>query len=131
MKKTASKPKPDARKPGLDVAHAEGESALLAKVSAMPEPYRSMGKRMHAIIKASAPSLSPRVWYGMPGYDKDGKCLLFFRGGQMFKERYMTLGFNNAAKLDDGRMWPIVYAITELTPAEESKVAALVRKAVG
>jgi uncharacterized protein YdhG (YjbR/CyaY superfamily) len=97
----------------------------------MPEPYRAMGTRLHAIITTAAPLLSPRVWYGMPGYAKDGTVLCFFRGGQMFKERYMTLGFNNKASLDDGDMWPIAYALLKLTPAEQARIAALVKKAVG
>jgi hypothetical protein len=109
---------------------ANGESAVLAKIAAMPEPYRAMGERLHAIIKASAPSLSPKVWYGMPGYAKDGTVICFFRGGQMFKERYMTLGFNNKANLDEGAMWPIAFALKELTAAEEARIAALVKKAV-
>lgn len=124
-KKTPKK----AAKPGAK--EADGEAALLEKIAAMPEPYRAMGERLHAIIKAGAPVLSPKVWYGMPAYaDKDGTCVLFFRSGQMFKERYMTLGFNNKAKLDDGAMWPIAFALTELTAAEEAKIAALVKKAV-
>ncbi len=109
----------------------EGESAVLTKIAAMPEPYDVMGQRLHAIIMESAPTLSPRTWYGMPGYAKDGKVVCFFRGGDKFKERYMTLGFNDVAQLDDGAMWPIAYALTELTEAEEKKIAALVKKAVG
>jgi len=89
-----------------------------------------MGERLHAIIKASAPALSPKLWYGMPAYAKDGKIICFFRSGQKFKERYMTLGFNNEAKLDEGHMWPITFALKELTAAEESKIGALVKKAV-
>lgn len=109
----------------------DGEAAVLEKISAMPSPYRAMGERLHAIIQAAGPTLTPRVWYGMPGYAKDGKVVCFFRGGQTFKERYMTLGFNDPAKLDDGSMWPIAFALTALTPAEEKKIAALVKKAVG
>jgi hypothetical protein len=108
----------------------DGESAVLANIDAMPEPYRAMGKRLHAIIKANAPALSPKTWYGMPGYAKDGAVICFFRGGQMFKERYMTLGFNNMANLDEGAMWPIAFALKKLTAAEEEKIAALVKKAV-
>ena len=96
----------------------------------MPGPDRAMGERLHAIIKASAPALSPKLWYGMPAYAKDGKVICFFRSGQKFKERYMTLGFNNEAKLDEGHMWPITFALKELTAAEESKIGALVKKAV-
>ncbi len=110
--------------------NADGEAAVLEKIAAMPEPYRAMGERLHAIIKASAPTLSPRVWYGMPGYAKDGKIICFFRGGQMFKERYMTLGFDSTANLDEGVMWPIAFALKELTPSEEARIAALVKKAV-
>ena len=109
----------------------DGESAVRAKIAAMPAPYRAMGERLHAIIRESAPTLVPRVWYGMPGYAKDGKVLCFFRGAQTFKERYMTLGFNDAARLDDGSMWPIAFALTALSPADEKKIAALVKKAVG
>jgi hypothetical protein len=112
------------------VMKADGESAVLAKIAEMPEPYRTMGKRLHAIITANAPALSPKVWYGMPGYAKDDTVICFFRGGQMFKERYMTLGFNNKANLDEGAMWPIAYALKELTAVEEAKIAALVKKAV-
>ena len=96
----------------------------------MPGPDRAVGERLHAIIKASAPALSPKLWYGMPAYAKDGKVICFFRSGQKFKERYMTLGFNNEAKLDEGHMWPITFALKELTAAEESRIGALVKKAV-
>jgi hypothetical protein len=109
---------------------ADGESAVLAKIAAMPEPYRAMGERLHAIIKASAPALSPKVWYGMPAYAKDGKVVCFFRGAQMFKERYMTLGFSDEANLDEGALWPTAFALKELTAAEEAKIGALVKKAV-
>jgi uncharacterized protein YdhG (YjbR/CyaY superfamily) len=109
---------------------AEGESAVLANIAAMEEPYRAMGERLHAIIKASAPALSPRLWYGMPAYAKDGKVVCFFRSGQKFKERYMTLGFNDVANLDEGHMWPIAFALKELTAAEEARIGALVKKAV-
>jgi hypothetical protein len=119
-----------AARPGPRSDKANGESAVLAKIAAMPGPYRAMGERLHAVIKASAPDLSPKVWYGMPGYAKDGKVVCFFRGGQMFHERYMTLGFNNDANLDEGAMWPIAFALKELTAAEEAKIAALVKKAV-
>jgi uncharacterized protein YdhG (YjbR/CyaY superfamily) len=109
---------------------ADGESAVLAAIAAMLAPYREMGERLHSIVTASAPGLSPRTWYGMPAYTKDGKVVCFFRGGDKFKERYMTLGFNDAAHLDDGRLWPIAFALTELTAAEEAEIGALVRKAV-
>ncbi len=109
---------------------ADGESAVLAKIAAMPGPYRAMGERLHAIIKASAPALSPKVWYGMPAYAKDGKVVCFFRGAQMFKERYMTLGFSDEANLDEGALWPTAFALKELTAAEEARIGALVKKAV-
>ena len=107
-------------------AKEDGEAAVLAKIAAMPEPFRAMGERLHAIIKASAPILAPKVWYGMPGYAKDGKCLCFFRA-----DKYMTLGFSQDANLfDEGaRMQPSAYAVRELTPAEEARIAALVEKA--
>lgn len=110
----------------------DGESEVLAKIAAMPEPDRSTSERLHAIIKASAPGLSPKTWYGMPAYaNKDGKVVCFFRGSNTFKERYITLGFNQEAKLDDGAMWPIVFALTELTAETETRIATLVRTAVG
>ncbi len=103
---------------------------MLAAIAAMQEPYRAMGERLHALIKASAPVLAPKTWYGMPAYAKDGKVVCFFRGGDKFKERYMTLGFNDAANLDEGTLWPIAFALTELTAAEEARIGALVKKAV-
>lgn len=109
----------------------DGESAVRAAIAAMPEPYRAIGERLHELIKASAPVLSPRLWYGMPAYAKDGKVICFFRGGDKFKERYMTIGFNDDANLDEGRLWPIAFALTELTEAEEAQISALVKKAVG
>jgi len=109
---------------------ADGEAGVLAAIAEMPAPYRAMGERLHTIIKASAPVLSPRLWYGMPAYAKDGKIVCFFRGGDKFKERYMTLGFNDSANLDEGAMWPIAFALTELTAAEEARIGALVKKAV-
>ena len=109
---------------------ADGESAVLAKIAGMPEPDCTMGKRLHAIIKASAPVLSPKVWYGMPAYAKDGKVVCFFRGGDKFKERYMTLGFNDTANLDEGYLWPVAFALEKLTALEEARIATLVTKAV-
>lgn len=109
---------------------ADGESAVLALIEAMPEPSRSMGQRLHRIIRENGPMLTPRTWYGMPGYAKDGKVVCFFRGAEKFKERYMTFGFDDPAHLDDGNMWPIAYALTELTEAEETRIAELVKKAV-
>jgi uncharacterized protein YdhG (YjbR/CyaY superfamily) len=109
----------------------EGEKALLAKIAAMKEPDRGMAKRIHAIVKANAPMFSPTTWYGMPAYTKNGKAVLFFQDAAKFKARYATFGFNDNASLDDGNMWPTSYALTKLTPADEAKIAALVKKAVG
>ncbi len=110
---------------------AEGESALLEKIAEMAEADRAMAERLHAIIMASAPGLSPKTWYGMPAYaNKDGKVVCFFRDAGKFKERYATFGFNPEANLDEGHMWPTSFALTELTAAEEAKIAALVKKAV-
>jgi uncharacterized protein YdhG (YjbR/CyaY superfamily) len=129
MKKTKKAVAPNQPKPGPRADEAGGESAVLAAIARMPEPYRAMGDRMHAIIKASAPALTPRAWYGMPAYAKDGKVVCFFRGGDKFKERYMTIGFNDKANLDEGNMWSIAFALTKLTAAEEARIAALVKKA--
>jgi uncharacterized protein YdhG (YjbR/CyaY superfamily) len=109
---------------------ADGEKAVLAKIAEMPEPDRAMAKRLHAIVKTSAPALSPKTWYGMPAYAKDGKVVCFFQSADKFKSRYATLGFNDAANLDKGAMWPTSFALTELTAAEEKKIGALVKKAV-
>src|SRR5216684_4516187 len=109
---------------------AEGESDLLAKIAEMPAPDRALGKRLHAIIKASAPALSPTTWYGMPAYAKDGKVVCFYQAAQKFKTRYATLGFNAAANLDEGGMWPVAFALKSLTAAEEARIAALVKKAI-
>jgi len=110
---------------------ADGEKQVLAAIGKMPEPDRAMGKRLHSIIRESAPDLSPKTWYGMPAYaNKDGKVVCFFRGAAKFKERYAQIGFNDVAKLDDGNMWPIVFALPKLTAPEEKKIAALVKKAV-
>lgn len=109
----------------------EGEAPLLAKIAEMPEPDRSMATRLHAIVMAAAPSLSPRTWYGMPAYSLDGKVVCFFQAASKFKARYSTFGFNDQAKLDDGQMWPTSFALTKLTSAEEKKIAQLVKKAVG
>ena len=113
-----------------EAAKADGESALLAKIAEMPEPDRAMAERLHALIKASAPALSPRTWYGMPAYARDGKVVCFFKSAHKFKSRYATFGFEEAANLDDGAMWPTSFALTELTPADEARLAALVKKAV-
>jgi len=109
----------------------EGESVVLAKIAGMPEPDRAMGKRLHAIIKASAPALSPRLWYGMPAYARDGKVVCFFQSAQKFKTRYATFGFSDKATLDDGAVWPVAFALKKLTAAEEKRISALVKKAVG
>ena len=110
---------------------AEGESAVLAKIAKMPEPDRTMGKRIYAVIKASAPSLSPKLWYGMPAYaNRDGKVVCFFQDAQKFKTRYATLGFSDEANLDEGAMWPTAFALKELTAAEEARIGAIVKKAV-
>lgn len=109
---------------------ADGESALLEKIAEMPEPDRSMAARLHEIIKAAAPALAPKTWYGMPAYAKDGKVVCFFQSAQKFGSRYATLGFNDSANLDDGSLWPTAFALKALTPAEEQKIAALVKKAV-
>lgn len=109
---------------------ANGESAVLAKIAEMPEPDRNLGMRIHEIVKASAPSLSPKLWYGMPAYaNKDGKVVCFFQAAEKFGSRYATLGFSDSANLDEGAMWPTAFGLKELTPAEEAKISALVKKA--
>ena len=114
----------------LKAAKADGESAVLAKIAEMPEPDRVLGERLHAVIRASAPTLSPKLWYGMPAYAKDGKVVCFFQSAQKFKTRYATFGFNAEANLDEGTMWPTAYALTELTADDEARIGALVKKAV-
>jgi uncharacterized protein YdhG (YjbR/CyaY superfamily) len=109
---------------------ADLESALLEKIAEMPPSDRAMAKRIHAIVKASAPSLTPKTWYGMPAYAKDGKVICYFQAASKFNARYATFGFNDTAKLDQGAMWPTSFALTELTAAEEKKITALVKKAV-
>jgi uncharacterized protein YdhG (YjbR/CyaY superfamily) len=114
-----------------EAARADGEKALLDKVAEMPASDRTMAKRIHEIVKANAPALSPKTWYGMPAYaNEDGKVVCFFTAADKFKERYATFGFNADANLDDGNMWPTAFALTKLTAAEEKKIAALVKKAV-
>ena len=108
---------------------ADGESDVLAKIAAMQESDRAMAKRLHAIIKASAPTLSPKTWYGMPAYAKDGKVFCYFQSSQKFKSRYATFGFSDTAHLDEGDMWPVAFALKELTAAEEARISALVKKA--
>jgi hypothetical protein len=126
--KTASKP---TKRSGPRARKGDGEAEVLAAIAAMPEPDRAIGERLHAIIKTSAPVLSPKLWYGMPAYAKNGKVVCFFQGADKFKTRYATLGFQHEANLDEGHMWPVAYALAELTAAEEAKISALVRKAVG
>jgi uncharacterized protein YdhG (YjbR/CyaY superfamily) len=119
-----------ARELKAEADKADGESAVLAKIAEMPQSDRAMAKRLHAIIKASAPTLSPKTWYGMPAYAKDGKVVCFFTAASKFKERYATFGFNAAANLDEGNMWPTSFALKKLTAAEEATIGKLVKKAV-
>ena len=119
-----------APRPGPGVDKADGERAVLAKIAAMSASDRTLGERLHAIIKASTPALSPKLWYGMPAYAKDGKVVCFFQDAHKFKTRYATLGFSDAANLDEGAMWPVAFALKGLTAAEESRIGALVKKAV-
>jgi uncharacterized protein YdhG (YjbR/CyaY superfamily) len=109
---------------------ADGEAKVLANIAAMPEPDRTIAERLHALIKANAPVLSPRLWYGMPAYARDGKVVCFFQSAQKFKTRYATFGFQHEAKLDEGGMWPVAFAVKQLTAPEEAKIAALVKMAV-
>jgi uncharacterized protein YdhG (YjbR/CyaY superfamily) len=129
MKERAQELKAEARR-GRGGGKADGEADLLAKIAEMQGPDRDMAERLHAIITASAPSLSPKTWYGMPAYAKDGKVVCFFQSAEKFKARYATFGFNDAANLDDGDMWPTSFALKALTAAEESRIAALVKQAV-
>jgi hypothetical protein len=122
-KKVSARPNPRADT-------ADGESAVLATIAAMPEPDRALGERLHAIIKAGAPALAPRLWYGMPAYTKNGKVVCFFQSARKFKTRYATFAFMHEANLDDGAMWPTAFALKELTDAEEAQIIALVKKAV-
>jgi len=128
MKERAQELKAEAR---AEKDKAEGESAVLAKIAEMQGPDRAMAERLHAIIKASAPALSPKTWYGMPAYAKDGKVVCFFQSAQKFKSRYATFGFSDEANLDEGAMWPTSFALKKLTDVEEAKIGALVKKAVG
>jgi uncharacterized protein YdhG (YjbR/CyaY superfamily) len=128
MKARAQELKAEAR---VNKDKAEGENAVLAAIAAMQEPDRAMAERLHAIIKASAPTLSPKTWYGMPAYaNKDGKVVCFFQAASKFNTRYATFGFNDTANLDEGVMWPVTFALKELTAAEEARISALVKKAV-
>jgi uncharacterized protein YdhG (YjbR/CyaY superfamily) len=128
MKARAKEMKAEARA-GKD--RAAGEADLLAKIAEMPEPERQMAARLHEIVMASAPVLAPKTWYGMPAYAKDGKVVCFFQSAAKFESRYATFGFNDSAMLDDGAMWPVSFAITELTAVEEAKIIAMVKRAVG
>jgi uncharacterized protein YdhG (YjbR/CyaY superfamily) len=119
-----------ARELKAEKGRADGESDVLAKIAEMPKADRAMAKRLHTIIKANAPELAPRTWYGMPAYARNGKVVCYFRDAGKFKDRYATFGFNDSANLDEGRMWPVAFALTELTAAEEKKIAALVKKAL-
>jgi uncharacterized protein YdhG (YjbR/CyaY superfamily) len=118
------------QKPSPRAKKADGESDVLAKIAAMPGPDRAIGERLHAIIKANAPDLAPKLWYGMPAYAKDGKIVCFFQSAQRFKTRYATFGFMHEAKLDEGAMWPTSFALKEVAAAEEARIGALVKKAV-
>jgi len=129
MKERVQELKAAARR-GSRADKADGESAVLAKIAEMLEPDRAMAERLHAVIKASAPALSPRLWYGMPAYAKDGKVVCFFQSAQKFKTRYATFGFSDEANLDEGAMWPTAFALTELTADDEARIGALVKKAV-
>ena len=129
MKERAQELKAEARR-GPRADRADGESAVLAKIAEMPEPDRAMAKRLHAIIKASAPALSPKTWYGMPAYAKDGKVVCFFQSAHKFDTRYATFGFSDTANLDEGALWPVAFALKQLTATEEARISALVKKAV-
>ena len=129
MREHAQELKVEARR-GRGTDQANGESDVLEKIAALPQPDRAMAERLHAIIKANAPALSPKTWYGMPAYAKDGNVVCFFQSAQKFKTRYATLGFSDKANLDEGHLWPTAFALKELTPAEEAKIGALVKKAV-
>ncbi len=130
MKKTGIKTTSNQQKPGPRTDKTDGESAVLANIAAMQEQDRAIGERLHAIIRASAPDLSPRLWYGMPAYTRDGKVICFFQSMQKFKTRYATFGFMHEANLDEGNMWPTAFALKKLTAAEEARISVLVKKAV-
>ncbi|MEV6727577.1 MULTISPECIES: DUF1801 domain-containing protein [unclassified Streptomyces] len=130
MKERAQELKTTARR-GSRAAKSDAEADVLAKIAEMPDADRVLAERLHAIVKAGAPGLSPKLWYGMPAYARDGKVVCFFQSAQKFKSRYATLGFSDQAGLDDGTMWPTSYALTELTPADEARIGALIEKAAG
>jgi uncharacterized protein YdhG (YjbR/CyaY superfamily) len=127
MKERAKELKAESRR---DAERADGERDLLAKIAEMPKTDRVMAERIHALVTATAPDLSPKTWYGMPAYARDGKIVCFFKSADKFKSRYATFGFEEDAHLDDGNMWPTSYALTKLTPADEARIAAIVKKAV-
>jgi uncharacterized protein YdhG (YjbR/CyaY superfamily) len=130
MKEHAAEIKAAARR-GAGAKELDGESDVLASIAKMPQPDRAMAERLHALVKASAPNLSSRTWYGQPAYTRDGKVICFFQAASKFKTRYATFGFQHDALLDEGAMWPVAFALLELTPAEEARIAALVKKAAG
>jgi uncharacterized protein YdhG (YjbR/CyaY superfamily) len=130
MKERAKELKADARR-GPRADKADGERDVLEKIAEMPESDRVMAERIHAVVKANAPALTPRTWYGMPAYARDGKVVCFFKAADKFKSRYATFGFEEVANLDDGTMWPTSWALTSLTAADEARIGALVKKAVG
>jgi uncharacterized protein YdhG (YjbR/CyaY superfamily) len=130
MKKSTNPTTPRQQKPDPHADTTDAESAVLATIAAMPEPDRVIGERLHEIIKTSAPTLSPKLWYGMPAYARDGKVVCFFQSREKFKTRYATFGFQHEAHLDEGNMWPTAFALKKVTAAEEEKIAALVKKAV-
>ena len=130
MKERAGELRTTSRR-GRGAAAADADAEVLAKIAELPEPDRAMAARIHAVVRASAPDLTPRLWYGMPAYARDGKVLCFFQSAQKFKTRYATLGFSDQAKLDDGAMWPTSYALTSLSAADEKRIAALVQQALG
>ena len=128
MKERTNELKAEARH-GPRAGKADGEGDVLAKIAEMPDPDRTLAERLHALITASAPVLSPKTWYGMPAYAKDGKVVCFFQAADKFKTRYAMFGFNDSANLDDGAMWPVTFALTELTAADEARIGALVKRA--
>ena len=130
MKKPANPTNPRKQQPGPQANNPDGDNAVLATIAAMPEPDRVIGGQLHAIIKARAPVLTPRLWYGMPAYAKDGKVVCFFQSMEKFRTRYATLGFMHEANLDEGNMWPVAFALKKVTDADEERIAALVKKAV-
>jgi uncharacterized protein YdhG (YjbR/CyaY superfamily) len=130
MKERAKELKASSRRTSRAAKAAEAEAGVLAKIAEMPDEDRVLAERIHALVKENAPELEPKLWYGMPAYARDGKVVCFFQSAQKFKTRYATLGFSDLARLDDGAMWPAAYALTRLTPADEARIAELVRKAV-